>query len=300
MSPPATRHRHRRRSARPALDGRKHPARVLRADGLRGQQEAGRPRATAALGHAQPPAHDDRAAALPRRAARRALGLVHPHRYDRQVERRGARPQPRRKAALLGDRLGGAGRSPDEAQRARVRRGRGRLLPRPSRRAGRGSERLPTPGQRAGLGRRSQLHPARQDHERRRPHIQRAGRRVQPARRPDPGVHRWRQPQPRARPRRQDLPDRKRRRHGDDPHDADLLVAKPALYISMDSSEPVTATLDEATLAPAIADVPVGGDDARSRRSSACSRSPTVPRAATTRSARGSAARSRTTWLRCR
>lgn len=37
--------------------------------------------------------------------------------------------------------------------------------------------------------------------------------------------------------------------------------AKPALYISMDSSEPVTATLDEATLAPAIADVPVGGDD---------------------------------------
>lgn len=76
--------------------------------------------------------------------------------------------------------------------------------------------------------------------------------------------------------------------------------AKPALYISMDSSEPVTATLDEATLAPAIADVPVGGDDARSRRSSACSRSPTVPRAATTRSARGSTARSRTTWLRCR
>lgn len=36
---------------------------------------------------------------------------------------------------------------------------------------------------------------------------------------------------------------------------------RPALYISMDSSEPVTATLDEATLAPALADVPVGGDD---------------------------------------
>jgi len=37
--------------------------------------------------------------------------------------------------------------------------------------------------------------------------------------------------------------------------------ARPALYISMDSSEPVTATLDESTVAPAIADVPVGGDD---------------------------------------
>jgi hypothetical protein len=37
--------------------------------------------------------------------------------------------------------------------------------------------------------------------------------------------------------------------------------AKPALYISMESSEPITATLDQATLAPRIADVPVGSDD---------------------------------------
>ena len=37
--------------------------------------------------------------------------------------------------------------------------------------------------------------------------------------------------------------------------------ARPALYISMDSSEPVTAALDEATVAPALADVPTGADD---------------------------------------
>ena len=37
--------------------------------------------------------------------------------------------------------------------------------------------------------------------------------------------------------------------------------AKPALYISMDASDPVVATLDAGTLAPALADVPVGADD---------------------------------------
>ncbi len=37
--------------------------------------------------------------------------------------------------------------------------------------------------------------------------------------------------------------------------------AKPAVYISMEASDPVTASLDAATLAPALADVPVGADD---------------------------------------
>ena len=37
--------------------------------------------------------------------------------------------------------------------------------------------------------------------------------------------------------------------------------AKPAVYISMEASDPVTAALDAATLAPALADVPVGADD---------------------------------------
>jgi len=37
--------------------------------------------------------------------------------------------------------------------------------------------------------------------------------------------------------------------------------AKPAVYISMEASDRVTATLDNATFAPAIGDVPVGGDD---------------------------------------
>jgi len=37
--------------------------------------------------------------------------------------------------------------------------------------------------------------------------------------------------------------------------------AKPAVYISMEASDAVTATLDNATLAPALGDVPVGADD---------------------------------------
>ena len=37
--------------------------------------------------------------------------------------------------------------------------------------------------------------------------------------------------------------------------------AKPAVYISMEASDAVTASLDAATLAPALADVPVGADD---------------------------------------
>ncbi len=37
--------------------------------------------------------------------------------------------------------------------------------------------------------------------------------------------------------------------------------AKPAIYISMEASDPVTAALDVGTFAPAIADVPVGADD---------------------------------------
>jgi len=37
--------------------------------------------------------------------------------------------------------------------------------------------------------------------------------------------------------------------------------AKPALYISMDASDPMVATLDNGTHAPALADLPVGGDD---------------------------------------
>ncbi len=36
---------------------------------------------------------------------------------------------------------------------------------------------------------------------------------------------------------------------------------KTAFYISMDASDPVPATLDNATLAPAMADLPIGGDD---------------------------------------
>ncbi len=37
--------------------------------------------------------------------------------------------------------------------------------------------------------------------------------------------------------------------------------AKPAVYISMEASDPVTAALDAGTHAPAMADVPVGADD---------------------------------------
>lgn len=37
--------------------------------------------------------------------------------------------------------------------------------------------------------------------------------------------------------------------------------AKPAVYISMEASDAPTATLDAATFAPALADVPVGADD---------------------------------------
>ncbi len=37
--------------------------------------------------------------------------------------------------------------------------------------------------------------------------------------------------------------------------------ARPSLYISMEASDPVPATLDQGTLAPAMADVPTGRDD---------------------------------------
>jgi hypothetical protein len=37
--------------------------------------------------------------------------------------------------------------------------------------------------------------------------------------------------------------------------------AKPAAYISTEASDPMVATLDSGTFAPAIGDVPVGGDD---------------------------------------
>jgi len=68
----------------------------------------------------------------------------------------------------------------------------------------------------------------------------------------------------------------------------------------MDSSEPVTATLDEATLAPAIADVPVGADDGAFSAVERLFPIANGPEGRRNPSARASTARSRTTWRRCR